>query len=107
MIKHVSAIALVALTLCSSSAGRAQSPAGAVLLPPNAYRPPVALIVAAPDSASTLANSLSHEGLASANVTPESEGSDEHRIRRITDVLMTLRNDARFPTVIVIGQGPF
>jgi hypothetical protein len=105
VIHRAGAIILVALALAFSSAGRAQSPAGAVVLPPNTDRPPVALIVAASDAAGPMANDLQTNGIASLYVAPTTAGSDEDRVRRITDQLMALRNDARFPTLVVIGQG--
>jgi len=93
----------VAVFCVGISAGRAQSPTGALLLP-SVERPPAALFVAATDIATPFPGELKLNGIAS--LIAEAAGpSAEGRIRYLTGRLMTLRNDPRFPTVIVIGSG--
>lgn len=85
--------------------GRAQLPAGGVDVPAGMWSPPVALIVGSPDASGALASALKLNGVASLAVRPDSGKPDEERIRLLADRLMALRNDPRFPTVVVIGQG--
>jgi hypothetical protein len=105
MARRAGVLIAVAVLCGFVSAGRAQAPAGAVDVPPNVTRPPAAMIVAPADASASLAAGLKQNGVASLVVTPDPSKPDEARIRQLTEPLMTLRNDARFPTVIVVGYG--
>jgi len=96
-----------AIVLLLANAGRAQTPAGDVLLPQGTFRPPVVLIVGPSEAAASLAEPLRASGVASLTETLDAANTltPDARVRRIVDRLVPLRNDARFPTVIVIGCG--
>lgn len=72
--------------------------AGVLRLPSSTGRPPLVLLVA-PGEAPELAAALAGEGVASLRIDPPS--SEDTTARWIAFV----RNDARFPTVSVLGEG--
>jgi hypothetical protein len=116
-VRRVSAILIVALTWVLVIAGRAQSPSGDLILPPGAFRPPIVLIVAGPEPGAPLADALKANGVASFRYsspdadhgTPSPGAGAAQRqdalVRAAIERLTSIRNDARFPTVSVIGRG--
>jgi len=106
--RRVGAI-LVALACGISISGRVQSPAGDVVVPRSVYRPPVVLIVSGSDASTSIAGALETNGIASLTcvTTPRDNASLdlERAVRDVVARITALRNDARFPTVSVLGRG--
>jgi hypothetical protein len=112
--RRASAVLVAALTSGFVISGRAQGPVGDVIVPLGVYRPPVVFVVGSADAQEgPLAEALTANGIASLRQTASDRdpiaqdpapGGDA-LVRDVVARLTALRNDARFPTVSVIGRG--